>query len=103
VATRIDRRNQAHGVAGASRLNDRRCAAFASSAPLREIGTDLRGVGDVGFFPARESLNPREFWWSPPNHGAAAGPRPRRVRARCKGVSAGDTALRQQPLHRIGG
>ena len=62
VATRIDRRNQAHGVAGATRLNDRRCAACASSAPRREIGTDLRGDGDAGFFPARQGLNPREFW-----------------------------------------
>ena len=47
VATRRDRRNQAHAMPGASGLDDGRFAAFAPCAPGVVIGTDVRGVAEI--------------------------------------------------------
>src|SRR6266700_4615923 len=99
LASRGDRRNEAHAMACAGGFDDRRFALLAPTAPRVMIRAHVGSIAkeDLRFFPLRKGLDPWIFLVEPLLYQSLVA-----LLRTIQRLLAGDAELRQQPANRIG-
>src|SRR6202162_5097695 len=99
MASRGNRRDQAHAMARTRGFDDGRFTLLAPSTPRMMIGAHVGGIAkeDLGFFALRQGFDPRVFLLEPLLYQSLVA-FPRAV----QGLLASDAELRQQSTNRIG-
>src|SRR5260370_9144581 len=99
MASRGNRRDQAHAMARTRGFDDGCFTLRAASTPRMMIGANVGGIAkeDLGFFALRQGFDPRVFLLGPLLYQSLVA-FPRAV----QGLLASDGELRQQSTNRIG-
>src|SRR6266481_7079130 len=99
LASRGDRRDEAHAMACAGGFDDRRFALLAPTPPRVMIRAHVGGIAkeDLRFFPLRKGFDLRVFLLEPLLNKRLVA-----LLRTVQGLLTGNAELRQQPTDRIG-